>query len=65
MVLAKAADGTNVKSQLQFADVDLEACLGELFGLRRLEGKGKLALAVEASGDSVLALTRPWPAPRA
>ena len=58
VALAKAADGINVKSQLQFADVDLEACLGELFGLRRLEGKGTLVLAVEASGDSVLALTQ-------
>ena len=58
VVLAKAQDGINVKSQLQFSDVDLEACLGELFGLRRLEGKGTLALAVEASGDSVLALTQ-------
>jgi AsmA protein len=57
VALAKAADGISVKSQLQFADVDLEACLGELFGLRRLEGKGTLALALEASGDSVLALT--------
>jgi len=58
VVLAKAQDGINVKSQLQFSDVDLEACLGELFGLRRLEGKGTLALALEASGDSVLALTQ-------
>jgi len=58
VALAKAADGINVKSQLQFSDVDLEACLGELFGLRRLEGKGTLALALEASGDSVLALTQ-------
>ena len=58
VVLAKAQDGISIKSQLQFSDVDLEACLGELFGLRRLEGKGTLALAVEASGDSVLALTQ-------
>lgn len=57
VALAKATDGISVKSQLQFSDVDLEACLGELFGLRRLEGKGTLALALEASGDSVLALT--------
>ena len=58
VALTKAQDGINIKSQLQFSDVDLEACLGELFGLRRLEGKGTLALAVEASGDSVLALTQ-------
>lgn len=58
VVLAKAPEGANMKSQLQFSDVDLESCLGELFGLRRLEGKGNLALSVEGSGDSVLALTR-------
>jgi len=58
LVLSKEGEGAGVKSQLQFTDVDLEACLGELFGLRRLEGRGNLTLAIEASGDSVLALTR-------
>lgn len=58
VVLTKSPEGTNVRSQLQFADVDLEACLGELFGLRRLEGKGNLSLSVEGFGDSVHALTR-------
>jgi AsmA protein len=58
VVLAKEGEDTSIKSQLQFTDVDLESCLGELFGLRRLEGKGNLSLAVEASGDSVLALAR-------
>jgi AsmA protein len=57
MSIAKAAEGGLLKSQLQFSDVDLESCLGELFGTRRLEGKGTLALGVEASGDSILALT--------
>jgi len=58
LVLAKDGEDANIKSQLQFTDVDLEACLGELFGLKRLEGKGNLTLSLEASGDSVLALTR-------
>ena len=43
---------------MQFTDVDLESCLGQLFGLHRLEGKGNLSFAVEGSGDSVLAVTR-------
>jgi AsmA protein len=43
---------------MQFTDVDLDSCLGELFGLRRLEGKGNLSFALEGAGDSVLALTR-------
>jgi AsmA protein len=58
MALAEFDQGVDVKSQLQFTDVDLESCLGQLFGLRRLEGKGNITLAVEGSGDSVLAVTR-------
>ena len=56
--LAKSDTGADVKSQLQFNDIDLENCLGELFGIRRLQGKGSLAFALEATGDSVLALTK-------
>ena len=58
ITIASNGDGVNVKSQLQFADVDLDTCLGQLFNLRRLEGKGKLTLAVEGSGDSILDVTR-------
>jgi AsmA protein len=57
LALANFEQGVDVKSQLQFTDVDLESCLGQLFGLRRLEGKGNISLAVEGTGDSVLALT--------
>jgi AsmA protein len=56
--LAKIDNGVDMKAQLQFTNVDMESCLGELFAVRRLEGKGHLALALEASGGSVLALTR-------
>ena len=58
VALARSAAGIDMKSQLQFTDVDLEACLGKLFAVRRLEGKGNLNFAVEATGASVLALTR-------
>ena len=57
LALASFEKGVDVKSQLQFTDVDLESCLGQLFGLRRLEGKGNISLAVEGAGDSVLAVT--------
>ncbi len=57
LALANFNQGIDVKSQLQFTDVDLENCLGQLFGLRRLEGKGNIALAVEGTGNSVLAVT--------
>jgi AsmA protein len=58
LVVAKSGAGAEIKSQMQFAEVDLESCLGDLFAIRRLEGRGHLSLAVEASGDSILALTR-------
>ncbi len=56
--LADFHQGADFKSQLQFSDVDLQQCLGQLFGLRRLEGKGDLSLSVEGTGDSVLGITR-------
>jgi AsmA protein len=58
LALANSEQGVDVKSQLQFTDVDLESCLGQLFGLRRLEGKGNILLAVEGTGGSVLAVTQ-------
>ena len=58
MSLASSDQGADVKSQLIFSDVDLESCLGQLFGLRRLEGKGNITFVVDGTGDSVLAVTR-------
>jgi AsmA protein len=55
--LAERSEGIDVKSQLNFDDVDLETCLDQLFGLRRLEGKGNIAVTVEGKGDSVLGVT--------
>ena len=56
--LAKSADGADFKAQLQFSNIDLEQCLGEMFGIRRLEGKGNLGLAIDSSGSSVYDLTK-------
>ncbi len=58
LALANFKQGVDVKSQLQFVNVDLETCLGQLFGLRRLEGKGNISLNVEGTGESVMAVTR-------
>ena len=55
--LASADGGVEVTSHLQFADVDLENCLGQIFGLHKLVGRGNLALNVDGSGGSVMALT--------
>jgi AsmA protein len=57
LTLANFEAGVDVKSQMHFIDVDLESCLGQLFGLRRLEGKGDIAFSVEGAGNSVLAVT--------
>lgn len=58
LVLAKTADGAKVRSQVAFAGVDLETCLAELIGVRRLEGKGNLSVSLEGAGHSVLGVTR-------
>jgi AsmA protein len=55
--IASVDGGAEVKSNLRFADVDLDACLGQVFGLHKVEGRGNLALDIEGSGDSVLAVT--------
>jgi AsmA protein len=55
--LASANSGVAVTSHVQFVDVDLENCLSQVFGLRKLEGRGSLALNIEGSGSSVLAVT--------
>ena len=55
--LASAAGGVAVTSHVQFVDVDLESCLSQIFGVRKLEGRGNIALNVEGSGTSVLAVT--------
>jgi AsmA protein len=55
--LAKSQAGADFKAQLQFADVDLEQCLGQMFGIRRLEGKGNLGFAIDSSGESVFAMS--------
>jgi AsmA protein len=56
--LAASDRGADFKSQLNFTDVDLETCLAELFNFRRVEGRGDLAVNIDAAGGSMLALTR-------
>jgi AsmA protein len=53
-----ADSGVGVSSHLQFVDVDLNDCLGQLFGVRKLTGHGNLAMNVDGSGASVMAVTR-------
>jgi AsmA protein len=56
--LGKSGTGAELRAQLQFANVDFEQCLGEMFGIRRLEGKGNLSFTIDSSGGSVYQLTK-------
>ena len=55
--LARAGAGVAVTSHVQFVEVDVENCLSQIFGIHKLEGRGNLALNVEGSGSSILAVT--------
>jgi AsmA protein len=55
--LAVANGGVAATSHVQFIDVNLEDCLGQLFGIQKIAGRGNLTLDVDGSGDSVLAVT--------
>jgi AsmA protein len=56
--LAATEQGAELRSQVNFIDVDLEHCLNELFSFRRIEGRGNLAFNIESTGTSMMALTR-------
>ena len=56
--LARSEQGATFASQLQFDGVNLGRCIGELFGLKRIEGKGNMTVSLEGTGPSVYALTR-------
>jgi AsmA protein len=58
LALANFEAGIDLKSQMQFIDVDLETSLGQLFGLHRLAGRGNISFNVEGTGESVLGVTR-------
>jgi AsmA protein len=58
VALAKAEQGATFAAQLQFDGVNLERCIGELFGLKRIEGRGSMSVSLEGTGPSVHALTR-------
>ncbi len=56
--LARSATADELKAQLQFTDVDLDQCLGEIFGIRRIEGKGTLSFTIDSTGSSVFDLAK-------
>ncbi len=56
--VTRADTKADVKAQFQLTDVDLEACLGELFGMRRIAGKGTLGVTLEAVGANPFGLAQ-------
>lgn len=56
--VARTADGAAMRSQLALKNVDLETCLAELIGVRRVEGKGNVLVSLDGTGPSVLGVTR-------
>ena len=54
--VARADTVADVKAQFQFTDVDLQACVSELFGVNKLSGRGNLGVSLVASGSSPFGL---------
>jgi AsmA protein len=55
--VASADSGVAVNSNMQFVDVDLEDCLGQIFGVHKVQGRGNLAFNLDGAGNSILAVT--------
>lgn len=56
--VARADTVADVRAQFQFTDVDLESCVGELFGIKQLSGRGNLNVSLAASGSSPFGLAQ-------
>ena len=56
--IARSDAVADVQAQVQFTDVDLQACAGELFGITKLSGRGNLNVSLVASGASPFGLAQ-------
>ena len=56
--LAKSTAGANLQAQLHFTEVMLDQTLDAFFGVRRIEGRGDINVAVAGSGGSIYALAK-------
>ena len=54
--ISHADKNAEVKAQVQFTDVDLQQTASDLFGIKKLSGRGNLNLALEATGASPFGL---------
>ena len=51
--VASADSGVAVNSNMQFVDVDLEDCLGQIFGVHKVQGRGNLAFNLDGAGRNI------------
>jgi AsmA protein len=58
LALAPAAGRSTIKLDASLAAFDVERATGETTGLKPIEGKGSLEVAIEGSGDSLQAILR-------
>lgn len=58
VAIARSDAGADLKSQMQLSNIDLNSSLSQMFGIRRMEGKGNISFSVEGSGKNVDAMTR-------
>ncbi|MBX9773908.1 MAG: AsmA family protein [Xanthobacteraceae bacterium] len=58
LALAKSTAGADLQAQLQFTEVMLDQALDAFFGVRRVEGRGDIAVAVASSGASIYDLAK-------
>jgi AsmA protein len=56
--VARSDNNADVRAQFQLTDVELETCLGELFGMRRVAGRGTLGVTLEAAGANPFGLAQ-------
>jgi len=56
--IARSDAIADVKAELQFTDVDLQACAAELFGVNKLSGRGNINVSLTASGSSPFGLAQ-------
>jgi AsmA protein len=56
--IARSDAVADVKAELQFTDVDLQACAAELFGINKLSGRGNISVSLTASGSSPFGLAQ-------
>lgn len=58
LALAKSTAGANLQAQLQFSEVMLDQTLDAFFGVRKVEGRGDIGVAVTSSGASIYDLAK-------